>query len=45
MRFDAEKLFYSFVRENHLDIQLSHVMPFGYEYAFGTFDITVKTLF
>ena len=40
-----EKLFYSYVRENDLDIQLSYIMPFGYEDAFGTFDITVKTLF
>ena len=45
MRFDVEKLFYSFVRENHLDIQLSYAMPLGYEDAFGTFDITAKTLF
>ena len=45
MKFDVEKLFYSFVRENRLDIQLSYAMPFGYEDAFGTFDITVKTLF
>ena len=45
MRFDAEKLFYSFIRENQLDIQLSYAMPPGYEDAFGTFDITEKTLF
>lgn len=45
MKFDVEKLFYSFIRENDLDIQLSYVMPSGYEDAFGTFDITVKTLF
>ena len=45
LKFDAEKLFYSFVGENHLDIQLSYSMPPGYEDAFGTFDITVKTLF
>ena len=45
MEFDIEKLFYSFVEENHLDIQLSYAMPLGYEDAFGTFDITVKTLF
>lgn len=43
--FDVEKLFYSFVGENDLDIQLSYIMPSGYEDAFGTFDITVKTLF
>ena len=45
MMSDVEKLFYSFVRENHLDIQLSYTIPLGYEDAFGTFDITVKTLF
>ena len=45
LRFDIEKLFYSFVRENRLDIQISYTMPPGYESAFGTFDITVKTLF
>ena len=45
MNFDVETLFYSFVRENDLDIQLSYIMPSGYEDAFGTFDITAKTLF
>ena len=45
MRFDAEKLFYSFIAENHLDIQLSYAMPSGYEDAFGTFDIAYRTLF
>ncbi|MCH5191220.1 MAG: hypothetical protein J1F23_03560 [Oscillospiraceae bacterium] len=45
MKFDVEKLFHSFIRENNLDIQLSYIMPSGYEDAFGTFDITVKTLF
>ena len=45
MTLDIEKLFYSFIRENCLDIHLSYTMPPGYEDAFGTFDITVKTLF
>ncbi len=45
MKCDIEKLFYSFIKENSLDIQLSYVMPSGYEDAFGTFDITIKTLF
>ena len=45
LKYDVEKLFYSFVMENHLDIQLSYAMPPGYEDAFGTFDTTVKTLF
>lgn len=45
MKYDIENLFYSFIKENDLDIQLSYIMPSGYEDAFGTFDITVKTLF
>ena len=45
MKYDVEKLCYSFVMGNHLDIQISCAMPPGYENAFGTFDITVKTLF
>ena len=45
MIFNIEELFYAFIQENHLEIGLSYVMPAGYENAFGTFDITVKTLF
>lgn len=45
LKYDVERLFYSFIKENSLDIQLSYIMPSGYEDAFGTFDITVKTLF
>ena len=45
LKYDVERLFYSFIKENSLDIQLSYSMPSGYKDAFGTFDITVKTLF
>ena len=45
MKYDVEALFRAFIRENRLDITLSYEMPPGYEDAFGTFDITAKTLF
>ncbi|MCI9444451.1 MAG: DNA recombination/repair protein RecA [Oscillospiraceae bacterium] len=41
----VEDLFRSYTFENKLDIVLSYQMPQGYEDAFGTFDITAKTLF
>lgn len=45
MKHRIEGLFDSYVKENHLDIKLSYHMPDGYEDAFGTFDITVRTLY
>ncbi len=45
MRYDIEGLFADFVRENGLDVRLSHKLPAGYEDAFGTFDPITKTLF
>ena len=45
MKFDIEKLFYSFISDNNLAIHLSYNMPSGYEDAFGTFDIIEKTFF
>lgn len=45
MSMSIEKLFLSYIKENDLDIKLSYLMPVGYEDAFGTFDITCKTLF
>lgn len=45
MKRRIEELFDSYVKENHLDIKLSHSMSDGYEDAFGTFDITVQTLY
>ena len=45
MLVELEERFSSYVKENRLDIELSYLLPAGYEDAFGTFDITVKTLF
>ncbi len=45
MRYDIEGLFADFVRENGLDVRLSHKLPAGYEDAFGTFDPVTGTLF
>ena len=45
VRKEIEDAFRSYVEENELDIELSYSMPPGYEDAFGTFDITCKTLF
>lgn len=45
MNMSIEKMFLSYIEENELDIELSYLMPVGYEEAFGTFDITCKTLF
>lgn len=45
MKAWIEELFYRYIEENQLDIELSYSMPEGYENAFGTFDITNKTLF
>lgn len=42
---ELERLFDTCIRENMLDITLSYGMPCGYEDAYGTFDVTVKTLF
>ena len=35
----------AFCRENGLSVKLSYDMPAGYENAFGTYDVTVNTLF
>ncbi|MBR6524922.1 MAG: hypothetical protein IKT57_03015 [Clostridia bacterium] len=35
----------AFCRENDISIFLSHDMPAGYEDAYGTYDVTVNTLF
>ena len=34
-----------FCRESNIAVNLSHNMPVGYETAFGTYDVTVNTLF
>ena len=40
-----ETLVSEFCAENQLSVQLSYKMPAGYETAFGTYDVTVNTLF
>lgn len=40
-----ETLVLAFCADNHLSVQLSYEMPVGYETAFGTYDVTVNTLF
>ena len=40
-----ETLVSEFCSENQLSVQLSYEMPAGYETAFGTYDVTVNTLF
>lgn len=34
-----------FCRENDISVNLSHDMPTGYETAYGTYDVTVNTLY
>lgn len=45
MKTKIEGIFFPYIKKNELDIILSYSMPTGYEDAFGTFDITCKTLF
>ena len=40
-----ETLVSEFCADNNLSVQLSYEMPVGYETAFGTYDVTVNTLF
>ena len=40
-----ETLVSEFCADNQLSVQLSYEMPAGYETAFGTYDVTVNTLF
>ena len=40
-----ETLVTEFCTDNHLSVQVSYEMPAGYETAFGTYDVTVNTLF
>ena len=42
---DIISIFHDFCIENDLSIKLSHDMPSGYETAYGTYDVTVNTLF
>lgn len=43
--FDYQKHFDAFCREHCLELRLSFAMPAGYETAYGTFDVTKKTVF
>ena len=40
-----ETLVSEFCADNHLTVQVSYEMPVGYETAFGTYDVTINTLF
>lgn len=42
---DIQTIITDFCTENKLSIRLSYRMPAGYETAFGTYDVTVNTLF
>ena len=42
---DINTLVKDFCRENGISLNLSHSMPAGYEAAYGTYDVTVNTLF
>ncbi len=42
---DIEIIVKNFCCENDLSVKLSYDMPSGYETAYGTYDITVNTLF
>ena len=35
----------AFCQENNISVNLSHDMPAGYETAYGTYDVTINTLF
>ncbi len=40
-----EKIVRAFCSENNITVELSYHMPAGYETAYGTYDVTVNTLF
>ncbi len=40
-----ERMVEVFCRENSIAVNLSHDMPVGYETAYGTYDVTINTLF
>ena len=42
---DIFEIVNSFCRENGISVILSYDMPVGYENAYGTYDVTVNTLF
>lgn len=42
---DIERLISEFCEEHALEVRVSYRMPEGYESAFGTYDVTVNTLY
>ncbi len=42
---EIEKIAIEFCRENSIEITLSYDMPARYETAYGTYDVTINTLF
>ena len=42
---DIEIIVKNFCRENSISVILSYDMPIGYETAYGTYDVTINTLF
>lgn len=42
---EIEKIALEFCRENDIEVRLSYDMPAGYETAYGTYDVTINTLF
>ncbi len=42
---EIEKIALEFCRENGIEVTLSYDMPAGYETAYGTYDVTINTLF
>ncbi len=42
---EMESIVRTFCRENNIEVNLSYDMPAGYETAYGTYDVTVNTLF
>lgn len=45
MEWNLSEKVAAFCRDHSLDVKLSSEMPAGYETAFGTYDVTVNTLF
>ena len=43
--FQYKKHFDEYCKENKLSLSLSYAMPCGYETAFGTFDLNLRTIF
>ena len=43
--FQYKKYFDEYCEENKLSLSLSYTMPCGYETAFGTFDLNLRTIF